>query len=150
LEGLLPCRSRSIDVRSLVLLVKELDGALPPQGDNGRQLVNRRQSNLLITSVARQNSTKLGSLVESKALPKHMDWPGFCDLKSEFRGNFLCYNKEEVERLERKIMTRLFYVSEALAWDHTLTLNQPPGIIIMKHSQLPENGQFSCTCMFVH
>ena len=33
------------------------------------------------------------------------DWPGFCELKFEFRGNLFCYD-EEVETLERKIMTR--------------------------------------------
>lgn len=97
--------------------MKELDGALPPQGDNGRQLVNRRQSNLLITSVGKANYTKLGSLVESEALPEHIDLPGFCELKSELRNNLFCYDEEEVERLERKFMTRLF-LSETLGWDH--------------------------------
>ncbi len=51
-------------------MVKELDEALPPQGDNGRQLVNRRQSNLRMTSVGKANYTKSGSLVEFKALPE--------------------------------------------------------------------------------
>ncbi len=51
--------------------------------------------------------------------------------------------------LERKIMNRLF-PKRGASLGPSLTLSQHSGIIKRKYSQLPENGQFSCTRRVVH